>query len=161
MQTTWESDLAELLTELSATQTDLLDVLGRKRKFLVASDLDGLASLQDREQELITRLEACHVRRGKLLERAAGQGLPSDSIRSLASSQTGTERKELSQQITDASRRARLLQNQGLTNWVIAQRTLLHLSQLLEIIATGGRARPTYGKSDTGRPHGSLVDQAA
>ncbi|MCU0373434.1 MAG: hypothetical protein MUE56_09370, partial [Ignavibacteria bacterium] len=29
----------------------------------------------------------------------------------------------------------RLLQHQSLTNWVLAQRSMLHLSQLLEIIA--------------------------
>ena len=45
----------------------------------------------------------------------------------------------------EAAERSRLLQHQSLTNWVLVQRSLLHLSQLIEIIATGGRPKPTYG----------------
>jgi hypothetical protein len=55
----------------------------------------------------------------------------------------------------------RLLQHQSLTNWVLAQRAVLHVSQLLEIIATGGRLQPTYGDGDTLHNRGSLVDQEA
>ncbi len=43
---------------------------------------------------------------------------------------------------------------------VAAQRTVLHLSQLLEIIATGGRAQPTYGKGRSADCGGALLDQA-
>jgi hypothetical protein len=56
------------------------------------------------------------------------------------------QRRQVAPQLEDASRRARQLQQECLTNWVIAQRTLIHLSQLLEIIATGGRLQPTYGR---------------
>ena len=55
----------------------------------------------------------------------------------------------------------RLLQNQSITNWVLAQRSLLHVSQLLEIIATGGRLQPTYGEGETVHSVGSLVNQEA
>ena len=54
-----------------------------------------------------------------------------------------------------------LLQHHSLANWVLAQRSLLHISQLLEIIATGGRLRPTYGKSEPVLARGALVDQEA
>jgi hypothetical protein len=70
--------------------------------------------------------------------------------------------------IREAAERSRLLQHQCLTNWVLVQRTLLHLSQLIEIIATGGRLQPTYSNStDRHSPHGgamvggALVDRAA
>ncbi len=46
-----------------------------------------------------------------------------------------------------------------ITNWVVAQRTLIHLSQLLEIIATGGRMKPTYGKEEAEHTTGGLVNQ--
>jgi hypothetical protein len=55
----------------------------------------------------------------------------------------------------------RLLQHQSLTNWVVAQRTVLHLSQMIEIIATGGKLKPTYGKSDAALARGALVDREA
>jgi hypothetical protein len=62
--------------------------------------------------------------------------------------------------VDEARRRARLLQHQSLTNWVLVQRTLLHLSHVVEIIATGGRMQPTYGKGAPVSAGGILVDQA-
>jgi len=54
-----------------------------------------------------------------------------------------------------------LLQHHSLVNWVVIQRTLLHLSQMLEIIATGGRLQPTYGKGESSTASGTLMDWAA
>lgn len=156
--TDWEQEIASLLQELSATQDELLEVLGRKHELLAKGDADGLSSLADTERQLLERLESCHQQRGELLSRAGEEGLPSDSIRSLASAVTVSDPQRLKRQFTDASVRVSLLQHRGLSAWVIAQRTLIHLSQLLEIIATGGRQKPTYGNdAATG---GSLLDQA-
>jgi hypothetical protein len=63
--------------------------------------------------------------------------------------------------IREATNRTRLLQHQSLTNWVLVQRSLLHLSQLIEIIATGGRLKPTYGNGSDRQSSGALVDRAA
>lgn len=158
--TPWEADLAGLLNELSATQQELLAVLASKRQYLVTADLAGMKSLEPREQSLVERLQACYRQRGELLARAAAEGLPSDSVQSLSSALPGVG-DTLARQLDEAGQRTRHLQHQSLTNWVIVQRTLLHLAQLLEIIATGGRARPTYGKGDSVNTTGSLVDQAA
>jgi len=38
---------------------------------------------------------------------------------------------------------------------------LLHLSQMLEIIATGGKKRPTYSKDEAPDCGGALVDRVA
>jgi hypothetical protein len=70
-------------------------------------------------------------------------------------------RTPLERQVTAAGSRARLLHTQNLTNWIVIQRTLIHLSQLLEIIATGGRAAPTYGGGEPSLVHGSLLNQEA
>jgi flagellar FlgN protein len=161
MDTTWETDLAALLSELSDAQDELFDVLESKRRFLVTADATGMQSLEPRERQIIERLEACQDHRGRLLDRAAREGLPTDSICSLTAALPSLERQQLAQQASEAANRWRLLQHQSLTNWVIVQRTLLYLSQLFEIIATGGRVRPTYGKSECAHSGGSLVDRAA
>ena len=160
METNWDTELAALLEELSAVQDDLLAFLVEKRQLLSTGDLAGLAGTRQREQELGNRLERCQSRRGELLAQAATLGLPADSLRSLSTSLARDERKHLDASIRQAAARSRLLQHHSLTNWVLTQRTLLHLSQLLEIIGTGGRPSPTYGKSE---PHasGALVDRAA
>jgi hypothetical protein len=155
---TLERHIAELLGDLSAAQHDLLGVLGEKRRLLVAGDLPGLAALGTAEKDLLARLERCVTRRQQLLDRAAADGSPADSIRSLASRASGKS-VPLARDLDAVERNTRLLRHQSLTNWVLAQRSLIHLAQLLEIIATGGRVVPTYGKG-TPSASGSLVDQA-
>ncbi|HEX7376693.1 MAG TPA: flagellar protein FlgN [Pirellulales bacterium] len=157
----WERDLTALLHELSATQSDLLSLLDDKRRLIIARDTAGLAELAPREEAIVVRLQTCQQKRRELLELAASRRLPSDSIRSLARVLPEPARAEMVEQVEEAGRRFRLLNHQSLTNWVLIQRNLLHLSQLLEIIATGGRKNPTYGKVESARFGGSLVDQAA
>lgn len=157
----WERDISALLNELSGTQTDLLSLLEEKRRLLVSRNVAALAEMAPREAALVTRLQDFQGRRRDLLERAAKEHLPSDSIRSLAKVIPEPTRREMAEHVEDAARRFRLLSHHSLANWVLIQRSLLHLSQLLEIIATGGRKSPTYGKAETGRSGGSLVDQAA
>jgi flagellar biosynthesis/type III secretory pathway chaperone len=157
----WERDLTALLNELSATQSDLLTLLDEKRRLIVARDTAALATIASREEAIVSRLQTCQAHRRELLDRAASQQLPSDSIRSLAKVLPDHARREMTEHVEEAARRFRLLSHQSLANWVLIQRSLLHLSQLLEIIATGGRKSPTYGKVESARAGGSLVDQAA
>jgi len=160
METAWESELASFLTELSAVQDESLEILAKKRELLVAADVDGLAEVTQREQGLIERLRGCLEGRAKLLERAGQEGLPSENIRSLAAALPDGGKKELTDQLNEATRRTRLLRHHSLTNWVLVQRTLIHLSQMLEIIATGGQMQPTYGKEEPVNARGALVDRA-
>ena len=156
-----ESEIALFLAELSSAQTEMLKVLVEKREFLVKFDGDGLASIVPREEQLVARLQTCLERRAELLALADDQGLPHDNIRQLAGSLSGGKRSPLAKSVQQASSQARILQHNSVTNWVLVQRTLIHLSQMLEIIATGGRPQPTYGKGDAATSSGALVDQAA
>jgi flagellar biosynthesis/type III secretory pathway chaperone len=161
MHDTWESDIAALLAELANVQTALLGMLTEKRKLLAAGDTVSLSMMASREGELVDRLQACHNRRRELLDDAKQQGLPADSIRSLSTSLPAESRQRLETSIQEAADRSRFLQHQSLTNWVLVQRSLLHLSQLIEIIATGGRLKPTYGNGSNRQASGALVDRAA
>ena len=161
MDTGWDSQLAKLLTDLLTVQDETLAVLGKKRDLLLAADAEGLAELGQQEAGLIERLQACLGRREELLGRAADEGLPSDSLRSLSKALPKGPNGEIPNQVKLATSRSRLLQHHGLANWVLVQRTLIHLSQMLEIIATGGRSQPTYEKGKSAAGSGALVDRAA
>jgi flagellar biosynthesis/type III secretory pathway chaperone len=161
MDINWEAELAGLLNDLSSAQRELLELLAEKRKLLAAADTKGMAALQAREQAMLARLQACQEKRAELLATAQAQGLPSDSIRELATTLPRSSADSFGREIKEVAARSRLLQHQALTNWFLTQRTLIHLSQLLEIIATGGRPQPTYGERDQVLGSGSLVDQAA
>jgi flagellar biosynthesis/type III secretory pathway chaperone len=161
MDQSWESEIGGLLTELADVQSALLGLLNEKRQLLAGGDRQALASMAGREQQLVDRLQACHVRRQQLLARAHSAGLPADSIRSLSDRLPEESRERVQASVREAAERSRLLQHQCLTNWVLVQRTLLHLSQMIEIIATGGQPRPTYGNGSDRAPRGALVDRAA
>ena len=161
METSWESELASLLCDLLAVQDELLATLTKKRELLVAADSEGLAAVGPQEEDLVDRLQQCMQRREDLLARAKREGLPGDSIKSLSRKLPQAQRDRLREQVQTASSRARLLKHHSLTNWVVVQRTLIHLSQLLEIIATDGQLQPTYGEEESSGASGALVDRAA
>ena len=161
MNDTYETEIGALLAELADVQSALLRVLGDKRTLLVAGDVQALTAIGPREEELAMRLQACHERRQQLLARADGDGLPADSIQSLSDRLPESSRKNVQASIREAANRSQLLRHQSLTNWVVVQRSLLHLSQMIEIIATGGRPKPTYDKGSGSHSGGSLVDRAA
>jgi len=154
-----ETDLADLLDELSNVQQELLEVLAAKRECMARGEVVRMAELQPRAEALCERLQDCHARRQQLLAAAREQGLPGDSLERLATTLPTEPRLRLKQQVRHASSRMRLLQHQSLTNWVLAQRTILHLSQLLEIIATGGQLQPTYSRGESSDSRGALVDR--
>ena len=161
MQTMWENEVAQLLNDLLAVQDDLFGNLAKKRKLLIDTDMAGLAAIAPEEEQLIARLQDCVKRREQLLSNAAQEGLPSQSIRALAEALPPDRRGELPDRLAQASSRARILQHHSFTNWLVIQRSLIHLSQLLEIIATGGRLQPTYGEGGPVNSSGALVDRAA
>lgn len=163
-----EHDVVQLLDELSQLQDELFGVLAEKRDRMAEPrpapsppNGEGEESLEHRELALCERLRECHDRRAALLAEAQQRGLPGDSIASLAPHLEGGKPGNLADRVKAQSHRMRLLQHESLTNWVVAQRSLLHVTQLLEIIATGGRLKPTYGDSASSAAHGSLVDQEA
>ncbi len=162
MHEEWERELAKFLQEVTTIQGRLLDLLQRKQRVLAAADTDGLTALALEEGTIEEELKECLARRAKLLEKAASQGLPADRITNLAGA-VGASR-QLKRQLAEAAHQARLVQIHNLTNWMLNQRALIHLSQLIEIIATGGRRHPTY-HYDTNQSlpetQGVLVDHNA
>jgi hypothetical protein len=157
----WEAELASLLEELSGVQEELLIVLSAKRGQMAAADLPGLAETQAREEGLAQRLRKCQERRSDLIALARKAGIAGDSIGQLASATGADRRAKLGEQAKAAASKMRLLRHESLTNWVLAQRALLHVSQLVEIIATGGRLVPTYGERESVHSCGALVNHEA
>jgi hypothetical protein len=161
MNDTYESEIGALLADLAEVQSELLGVLNEKRQLLMKNNVDALLAIAPREQALAARLQSCHERREQLLAEADAAGMPADSIQSLSEHFSADSKQRVQASIREAANRSQLLRHQCLTNWVVVQRTLLHLSQLIEIVATGGRPKPTYDKGPGSHSGGALVDRAA
>jgi flagellar biosynthesis/type III secretory pathway chaperone len=157
----FEVEIGALLDELSNVQSELLGLLSEKREVLATANLARLAELTPREEQLAARLANCQDRRLALLAAAKREGLPSESVAKLAARASGGKSSKLGNRVKEAANQMRILQHHSLANWVLAQRSLLHVSQLLEIIATGGRLVPTYGDRETVHARGSLVNHEA
>ena len=161
MDNQWETEIAELLGRLSDAQQQLLALLSKKGALLTSRDHQGLAALMPEEESLCNELQACYHRRQELLTAAEEAGLPSDSIQSLAGVLPSPAEEPLKKPLQESVERSRLLRHHSITQWVVVQRTLLHLSHMLEIIATGGQSEPTYGNRSTSISSGALIDRAA
>jgi phage shock protein A len=159
MEIAWESEVADLLSRISAAQQKLLDLLARKHDHLLNRDEQSLAALMPEERQLCGELQACHERRQELLTQAEAAGLPGDSIQSVTDALPPERGKPLEKPLRETFERSRLLRHQSVAQWVVVQRTLLHLSGMLEIIATGGRQKPTYGSGSAPVGSGALIDR--
>lgn len=159
-ETHWHSALVALLARLTAAQQELLALLSTKRELIVARDYQGLSALASREAELGEELRACHAAREELLAEADAQGLPNKSLADLSAALPNAGTAGVVHAVDEARQRSRLIRHECLTQWVVVQRTMLHLSQMLEIIATGGRSQPTYGNGRGAERGGALIDQA-
>lgn len=158
----WEREIIGLLDEMSQVQDELFTILAEKRACMMRRDLEGMMAVNAREQEVCQRLETCLQRRQQLLRAARQRNLPHESLGKLARSPISGNRDSLSKRVDESSARMRLLQHESLTNWVMAQRSLLHYSQMLEILAAGGRPNPTYKERGASVSYGGvLVDQEA
>jgi len=158
--TEWETDIGGFLERLATVQGALLALLADKRRHIVARDHAALAALEPRELELAQELQACQEARQLLLERAGSAGLPATTLTDLHGSLPASTMRRLGPSLAEARERSQLVRHECLTQWVAVQRSILHLAQLLEIFATGGRGRPTYGNGIGSPTGGALIDQA-
>jgi len=167
----WDERITAFLGELSSIQEECLKILKRKQLAVARWDLEALSAVQDSENAVLRKLEDCQRRRAELLKEAANMGHSAQTIRELirqlpASEISSDRRRHLEMEVERGSWHWQLLQHQALANWLLLQRTLLHLSQMLEIIATGGQTVPTYSirtnseESASSKTGGILIDQA-
>lgn len=165
-ETSWDSEVARLLERLSTAQSGLLSLLASKRELIMSKDHQALQLLAPEEAALSAELAACHQQRELLLSRAAREGLPGKTLTDACENLPENTSEALAKPLAEARQRSELIRHECLAQWVIVQRTVLHLSQMLEIVATGGRAKPTYDNGPSQRQptmrasSGSLMDKA-
>ncbi len=159
-----KQDILDFLKNLSVVQEKTLAVLQEKQALLVHPDKNALATLAAKESEVLEVLQNVLRRREELLARAAEQGLPSDSIEVLCD-KLFANRIEVRRILDLTKRRIQEIRFLAGTNWTMTQKSLVHISQILELIATGGQGKNTYnapnapnGGKSTG---GGFVDRVA
>ncbi len=157
---TWLHDTQQFLEELLETQAELLSLLRSKSRLLVKPDVEQLQQVQAQEEQLLQRLEGFHRRREQLLQASRAEGAPPPSLQAALGHVPRAARHRLQPLLEQARHQSQLLQTESITHWVVVQRSLIHLSQLLELLATGGQGNTTYDHLSS-QSRGALMDEAA
>ena len=160
----WEKDLTRFVQELDTTQKEVLNVLERNRQLLSNIDAKGVEKFTLEEQQVAEKLQNCLEKREKLLQYAKAEQLPSENIESLAKHVISDKTSEFYKLFEQVKHQTRHIHLYGVTNWIVTQKSINHVSQMLEIIATGGRGKPTYTRThnrNVGVTGGSIVDRKA
>jgi hypothetical protein len=152
-------EIKQFLHDLEVTQGALAALQNEKQAAMVGANPDELLRLAAAEGDLSKRLQALLKRRGIILQRAAQQGFPSDSLLTLVSATAGNERQALTARMERARLTAARLRQQSWTHWIIAQRSYNHYSSLLDLIAHCGEKAPTYTRGPSlERTGGAILD---
>lgn len=157
----WRKQLTDFLESISRSQKETIALLERKHERFKTNDLAAIAEMAKEEQAATERMKQCLTEREKLLQYAAAEGLPAQTIELLARAVVPYTDEEFFALLDTVKRQTQLLRQHNITNWVLTQRGMLHNSQMLEIIATRGRMQSTYTRQrqrHIGSTGGSLVD---
>ncbi|MGL4595561.1 MAG: flagellar export chaperone FlgN [Thermoguttaceae bacterium] len=151
------------LNQLAQVQERALAVLTSKQSLLIHPDKEKLIAISKEEQEVVAALHEMEMARNQILEDAKMKGYESDSLRSFIE-QIAPQNIEMNHQIKQAEKRSRDIRFVALANWTMTQKSIVHLSQMLELIETRGQGKTTYKRLTSPEKQssgGGLVDRIA
>ncbi|MBW3541492.1 MAG: flagellar export chaperone FlgN [Planctomycetes bacterium] len=161
MPAQFSGEIRRFLHDLDNIQSAFEELFGRKRELLTAAEAARLVTLADEEASLVERMQRLITRRGRLLIEARTAGSKADSLTGLAAELPEDERESLRPELSEARRRTEALRRESWLQWIVASRTFRHYSDLLELMAHGGREPATYDGDRPGAPAGGALLDAA
>jgi hypothetical protein len=157
--------VADYLDEYLDVQQALLDVMTAKLDVRTKRTFEEARALDAREAELVERLKACVEKRQGLLAdsglNAAGAPTLKRLVEAVAESDEDEPDATLFRRFDTAEKNNRELRMRSVSAWVLAQRSVVHWSQMLEIVAAQGQNVPTYKRDRKLRSRGALMDREA
>ena len=159
------SAVADYLDEYLDVQQELLDVMTAKLDVRTKRTVEEARALDAREAQLAERLKACVEKRQDLLAdpelNSAGQPTLKRLVETVAESDEDEADADLFRRFDAAEKNNRELRMRSVSAWVLAQRSVVHWSQMLEIVAAQGQNVPTYKRDRKLRSRGALMDREA
>jgi hypothetical protein len=155
------TDLDRFLGSLEHLQGDLELLFTAKSRALREAQRDEIVQLAREEGELIRQLQTLVGQRMRLLNQARQQGVVVDSLHGLIEQidLTDADRAPFVARIRAAEMRAAALRHESWIHWIVSHRCYNHYTELLELIAHGGTAAPTYSNgAPTAHSGGVILD---
>ena len=156
-----KTDIKTFLTQLAESQSQMLTVLHKKQAILVKPEKEALALIAAEEEKVLGEMQAMLDRREELLTAARLRNVPCDSIEHLCG-HFFPNNFEMQKMLVETRNRTQQISLLAYTNWTMSRKSLIHVSQILELLETRGRGKTTYQpQPKTDRSNGSFVDRVA
>ena len=156
-----KTDIQNFLTQLIEAQHQMLNVLKKQQAVLVKPAKEAMEAITSEEKEALSNMQAVLDRREEILTSARLQNIRGDSIGHLCS-QFFPHDVEMQKMINDIKHRAYQIQLLAFTNWTINRKSLIHVSQILELLETRGQGKTTYQPpANAGTARSNSVDRVA
>ena len=156
-----KAEIQTFLQQLIEAQNQMFAVLQKKQGILVRPESEAVALISVEEEKIVEKMQRIIDRREELLTTARLQNVPGDSIEQLCEHffPRNIEVHKLLSEIKHRTHQIRLL---GYTNWMMTRKSMIHLSQILELLETRGQGKTTYHPQSNGvSSRGTSVDRVA
>ena len=155
-----KTDIQDYLTQLIESQNQWLAILHKKQAILVKPEKEAMALIAVEEEKAVESMQNILKWREELLTSARLQNIRGDSIEQLC--EHFFPRNSEVQQLLDAAKhRTQQIRFLNYTNWLISRKSLIHVSQVLELLDKG-QGKTTYQPQTNSQPSRSnFVDRVA
>ena len=154
-----KAELQDFLNQLIDAQTQMLAVLHKKQTILVKPEKEAVAQISAEEEKTLETMQNVLHRREELLTTARLQNIRGDSVEQLCE-HFFPRNLEVQRMLGDIKHRSHQIRLLAYTNWTLSRKSLIHVSQILELLETGGRGKATY-QPQTSSTRSGLVDRVA
>ena len=156
-----KTDLQDFLKQLLEAQNQMLAVLQKKQAILVRPGKDAMALIAAEEEKILENMQRTLERRDEILTAARLQNIPGNSIEQLCE-HFFSRNIEVQKLLNEVKHRTQQIGLLAYTNWTMSRKSLIHISQILELLETRGQGKTTYHpqpNAETAR--GGFVDRVA
>jgi flagellar biosynthesis/type III secretory pathway chaperone len=156
-----KQDLLDFLKQLSTAQVKTLAVLQNKQRLLVKPEKEALDAILAEENAILGMMQQVIQRREEILTSARLDNMTDDSIETLCE-HCFPQNFEIRKLIEETKQRTLQIRYVAYTNWTLSRKSIVHLSQMLEILGTHGQGKTTYKLQNGAKISGSaFVDRVA
>jgi hypothetical protein len=139
-----EQDIEELLVSIDETQDTLSAAYRDKRAAIRQANSPEIDRLTKVEESSVADLQVHLRRREQILQQARQLGLPADSLTGVVQTFDEPHRERLLAQIEQTRRMADANRRESWILWIVCKQSLRFFSDVIELIANGGRRAPIY-----------------
>ena len=158
---TMKTDLLDFLNQLVEAQNQMLAILRKKQTVLVRPEKEAMAQVSAEEEKTLGKMQNILNRREELLTAARLQNLPGDTIEQLCG-HFFPGNIEIHKLLIESKHRTQQIGLLAYTNWTMSRKSLIHISQILELLETRGQGKTTYHRrTDSDISGGGFVDRVA